>query len=74
MDFIPDWGEIELKVKMWMVIFHVIFMLVTYLLLFGPRLTPSGVGKKILFVTLSGIAGVIMFASMFAFDWASVLP
>ena len=63
-----------MKVKMWMVAFHVVFMLVTYLLLFRAKRPPSGVGRKVLFVTLSGVAGILLFASMFAFDWASILP
>ncbi len=74
MDLIPDWGEIEFKVKMWMIMLHVIFILVTYLLLFRSGFSRSGVGRKALFVALSGIAGALLFASMFAFDWARVLP
>ncbi len=74
MDLFPDWGEIELKVKMCMVAFHVVFIVLTYLLLFKTGPTPSGRGRRIIFIALSGAAGVVLFASMFAFDWASVLP
>lgn len=74
MDLFPDWNEICIKVKVYMMAFHATYIGIAYLVFFKARPKPAGTVRKTLFFLSSGLVGLVLFLSMFAYDWAGVLP
>ena len=74
MDMFPDWGEIELKVKLLMVGLHILVTLLMYPLVFKAARNWSTQMCAWLLLLLSGIVGTGLFVSMYIFDWAEILP
>ena len=74
MDLFPDWSEIGVNVKVWMVAFHFCCIVLAYLVCFKVGKTATGGARKLGFAALVIGTGLALFLSMFLFDWSSVLP
>ncbi len=74
MDLFPDWAEIGLNVKMWMIVFHAICIATAYFLFIRTAKGLQPRSRKALFLLTAIVTGLLLYGSMYLFDWEVVLP